>query len=592
MNARQTFPAFACTLALLAAGCAGGSGANATLPATAQNVRAASKATMAHAVIRIHIPRAPHRSRGLRGRFVSPATQALTISTTGPTQLSETVAVTPSSPNCSSTLAGTTCSIPLQVAPGSYTVTIVALDAVPPAPTHTLSAAQSIPMTVSTGAVNSVNLTLSGVPAQIVVAPGSRLSLRNVNGGIDLLGTGSRPLLVEALDAGGNIIVGPGSPSFTVAQTSGALGVTIVQPLAASPNTFFVTPPSALSAATATLAATASFAGQATDGCAPQYGGVCSASVTLSMHELLATLGFNTVVVFEVGASVPLATVSAGVGTNVGAIAFDPGGDLLVANCYAGCGNGNSADVVAVYAPPYTGVPAMMATGIQAPRGMGFDSNGNLFVSECGSCVLGVGDSVVEYAPPFTAASAPLGTTTIAVNRPTVLAFDASNDMFVANQGNVREYVPPYTGNPVATIGGNTPTGVAVDKNANLFIAFQNTQVVDVAVPPYSAVHAIMANGVKLPIGLGLDGSGNLFVANGSGNTVSEFTPPYTNLSSPAVSISSGISGPNAIVVDATGNVFVGNGNSGQITQYVSPYTGAPAFLNPQTTPNQLAILP
>ena len=70
-------------------------------------------------------------------------------------------------------------------------------------------------------------MTLSGIPSQLLVLPGSAASNTNIQGGIDLVATAEIELLVEALDADGNFILGPGSPTFTVSQTVGTMNVTL-----------------------------------------------------------------------------------------------------------------------------------------------------------------------------------------------------------------------------------------------------------------------------------------------------------------------------------------------------------------------------
>ena len=72
-------------------------------------------------------------------------------------------------------------------------------------------------------------------------------------------------------------------------------------------------------------------------------------------------------------------------------------------------------------------------------------------------------NNVVEYLPPYT--GAPIATITKRMHDPDGLAFDASGDLWVAMLDNntVVEYAPPYTGAPVATSSNsiNGPTDLA-----------------------------------------------------------------------------------------------------------------------------------
>lgn len=101
-------------------------------------------------------------------------------------------------------------------------------------------------------------------------------------------------------------------------------------------------------------------------------------------------------------ASAPVATF--GPGTNsILNLAIDPAGNVFVATCGAGCLS-PGPDKVLVYAPPYTGTPVTITTGVDFPYSLVVDGAGNLFVSNED------GPTVTEYAPPYT--GAPIATLT------------------------------------------------------------------------------------------------------------------------------------------------------------------------------------
>jgi hypothetical protein len=592
MTVTARFAASLCIAALLA-GCGGGG----SMPGSPAPGASSRKGT---ALFRIRIPkkaakRGPH--------FVSPSTQSVTIALAGPTAVNAMQNVTPTSGGCSASLASTICAFQESLAPGSYTATVAAYDGTN-ATGKELSAGQRLAFTVVAATTNSIGLTLAGIPARIAVLPGTSSTLADINGNLDMLGTSAHALLVQAFDADDNAIVGPGSPTYTIAQSSGSLVVAIGQPTATSPNSFTVAPPSLFSTSTAKLSVTAGYAGQGTNGCALP-GAVCTGSAVVDMTEIVASLEFNQVELHTSNQSNALATVTAGI-ANPSAIAFDPKGDLVVANCLIGCGNGNSTDLLSIYTPPYNGLPQIVTNGVMSPRNLLFDASGNLYVAECLVCNVGGTDNVTQYAAPFSTSSAPAFAITSGVSRPGALALDSLGDLFVANPNNnqVRVYTAPLgsSSTPFVTIASNLndPAAMALDASRNLYVANFNNASVTVYAPPYSALKVKLASTLANVDGLALDASGDVFVANcnvGCGNganpdAVTEFAPPLTNISTPGRTITNGVSRPNTIVMDAAGTLFVANNNATITVYSASSYTGAPVTLNLGGAASQLSILP
>jgi hypothetical protein len=143
----------------------------------------------------------------------------------------QTVALTPTSNGCSSTLASTNCSLSISLSPGSYTATLTAEDASSTA----LSAANAIPFTILAGQANTISLVLGGLPASLQAVPVTVGYLRGDSSALHLWGPATQQLALEALDADGNAIVGPGAPTYSV--TSGNTGVlTAAIPNSTAPN--------------------------------------------------------------------------------------------------------------------------------------------------------------------------------------------------------------------------------------------------------------------------------------------------------------------------------------------------------------------
>ncbi len=538
------------SVAILLTGCGGGA-THSVLPSQPVHSANAQQVTF-----KIDVPKTMSTTKK-SPLYVSPATtqMAIDVQTGCPascvsyTGYPVTQALTTTSGGCTSTLANTQCQLTLALPANSYTATLTTEDASGTA----LSTAQSIAFTVVAGTANNIPIVLSGIPAAIVTAAVSATS---------------QAVIVNALDADNNIIVGSGAPRFTVSNTSG-IALTLTQPTTTSPNVFTAVP---AAAGTATLNVTASYSG-VTDACA-QSGAVCSATFTLTSAPpplFVANNNGTTVTEYTSPYTGTPTTISNGIDGAV-ALTFDSVGNLFVLNQG---GNGS----VTEYASPYTGTPiATISNGTSIPGASMLDPSGNLFVAYSQPA------SVLEYAPPYT--DAPTTTITNGLNEPIALVRDPSGNLFVAdpNIDTVWEFAPPYSGTPTAitnTVSG--PLAVALDSAGDLFVANDGRGLSNGAVTIYSSPYTdapttTITNGVYTPQAMVFDPSGNLFVANYGNNTVTEYAPPYTG--APTATISTGIIDPSALVLDASGNLFVANPDNNTVTEYAPPYTGAPTTIS------------
>ncbi len=224
---------------------------------------------------------------------------------------------------------------------------------------------------------------------------------------------------------------------------------------------------------------------------------------------------------------------------------------------------------------------AISAQGFSSPRGVAFDSAGNMWVVDTNnnrvleflevpnSTFNGVKSSastVIGQAN-FSSGQANFGKTSPnsqGFNQPLALAFDPGGNLWVADNGNCRvlEFQPPFPANSAAakvvigqsgfgttcTYQGTGPVGVALDASGDLFASFQDATASGGAVviqfkapltsgmPGTANVTSNICNGAPGgnrdlcgPGGLAVDKSGNLWVADVNGDRVLEFPPPYTN---------------------------------------------------------------
>src|SRR5947209_4207012 len=178
--------------ALLAAcGGGGGGGSSTTPPPPPQS---------GLAKLTITIPSASGTSASRRRpAYISPSTRSVTISGSGvPTT---TVAVGTNAPNCAPGSGGTVCTVNFPVPAGTATVTLATFASTDGSGTPLST--QSLTVTVTANAVTSIDVTLNGVVAALAISVSP-----------DVLASGhasTSSVAVNALDASGNVIVGPGN---------------------------------------------------------------------------------------------------------------------------------------------------------------------------------------------------------------------------------------------------------------------------------------------------------------------------------------------------------------------------------------------
>jgi hypothetical protein len=563
-------------LALLLAGCGGRA---ATVPPGGPAVQPTG-AARGTARFTIAVPKASASAAARRSpRYVSPATQSLTVSIVtdpgGASVVNQTVGLTPTSNGCSSTLASTLCTLTIALPPGSYDAALSTYDGAN-ATGNELSQGQLVDFTIAEGQTNAISLTLSGIPASLEVVGAAFPVHGSQSTGFTLYGAAAQKLVVEALDVDGNVIVGPGSPTYTLAQSGGS-GFTITNPTATTPNTVTLTPPGT-NGTSETFSLTAAYG----DDTCSLAGAVCTATFSVkndvqSVFVVNVTGGDVTEYAPPYTGS-PSATITSSL-SEPWALAMDSSQNLFVAD--------ESNNTVTEYAPPYSGSPsATISSGIDAPERIALDASGDLFVASYFS------SAVTEYAPPYTGAPTSITNT---VTHPGSLALSTSGELFVGNltTNTVTAYNAPYTGAPAVSItsGVSYPNTLVFDGAGDLFVADQVSSAVTEYASPYTgSPKATITTGILGPLALALDPLGHLFVANHN-NTVTEYASPYTG--SPIATISTDLDQPAALALDGAGNLFVANQASDEVTIFAPPYTGTPTTISTGLTdPTALLLSP
>lgn len=466
---------------------------------------------------------------------------------------SETVNLTPNSKGCNATLAGTICTIDFAVAVGNgYVASMTTYDGKKGAG-NALAVGQSVAFDVKRGMLNTVSLTLNGIPKAIRVKQ-----------------VATNSILVTALDADGNFIVGPGAPTFAASKTSGSTVAAITQPTSTSPNAiaFAQAVPAPVPPATETIGITASYKAGTGNACA-QSGAVCSLpSAVVASYQLSGTIftGDYTNGLLK-GFTTPLS------GTNQA-----PAYSLAVPNAYA-AGVASSGDVFGVdygngvlyaFKPPYTGTPATASSGVISSVSFAINSAGHVFVGDA---------AVAEIAPPYNGTPTSI---TSGVTGAYGLAVDAADNLYVANYtgGTLGVYAASDYTTEKYTVSLSSGAYSATRIGSKLYVGESaGLEIFSLPITSSAATPVVkITNGIGEAYSAALDASGNLFVSNYSAGDVTEYRAPLSSGEAPSVSIHNGLSGPcGGLTFDGNGFLYVIDYTAGVIDEFDPPFTNSSA---------------
>jgi DNA-binding beta-propeller fold protein YncE len=561
--------------AMLAACSSPGVGPTPQVPAFASSAHHGGKGRL---VLRIRVPRKKKTGRHVAPRYISPATAGLTVAITGPTDVSKIVALTPNATGCSSSLAGTFCTLTipgLSACPSSancYTATIATYDAISGCPSacaipgtaHKLSSNQNVAFTVKLGEANQINATLDGVPTSVVLVPDADATLSgNMASGFALAKCNSpaQHVGVIGLDADSNYILGAGAPTPSLASNDGTNLPVTATPSPSSPNRFTLTPP---------VLATSNKVVQLTIGVTPLAGSGTSAVTTHvnvnfggGICQLYVADTGNGVVqdIVAVDGTIPASpTINAfgsGVFNEPTGVAVDAAGNVYVADQM----NGAAKEILAVNGViPASPTIKTLATGFSNPKSVAVDSSGNVYVADFGNSAVKEIVAVGGTIP----ASPTVNTLGSSFSLPEGVAVDASGNVFVADSGHgeVKEMIAVGGSIPASptinTLGSgfSSPEGVAVDASGNVYVADEGHNAVKemLAVSgsiPASPTIATLGSGFSAPTGVAVDGAGDVYVADNGNSLVKEILAVGGSIpASPTINtLGSGFSEPTGVAV-------------------------------------------
>ena len=270
-------------------------------------------------------------------------------------------------------------------------------------------------------------------------------------------------------------------------------------------------------------------------------------------------------------------------------VAVDSSGTVYVANCGGACSGNGSVAVI-----DKNGKKVREITdGISRPESVAVDPQGDLYVANVGffftSSYYYFPASVAMYAP---GSSSPQIAITGGVARPSTVALDASENVYVANDGFVTEY-GPQLGSYIRSMTTRAPLSFAFDASGNLYVgnnSARDSSNVLVFAPGATNPFETIKEGVNQPYAMTIDPAGNLYVANTFGNNITVYAIGSTT---PFATISQGIDQPRGITLDGSGNVYVANASSNSVTEYAAgTYTLIKSITQGVSFPQWLAFGP
>ncbi len=226
------------------------------------------------------------------------------------------------------------------------------------------------------------------------------------------------------------------------------------------------------------------------------------------------------------------------------------------------------------------GAQSTFASGMNYPFGIAFDPAGNLFVAN--SANNGGGGSITE----ITRAGTP--STFSSESDPIVLAFNNSGTLFAADYSDGNIY--KYTGGVQSTFAGGftTPISMAFDSAGDLFVGsgYGDGNGIITKITP-GGTQTPFASGLNFPGGMTFNGAGDLLVTEQDSGTIFQYTPGGGQ-STFATTLSNSL---NGLAFDSSGNLFVGSAGDGSIIE-IAPGGAQSTFASGLANPAGLAFQP
>jgi hypothetical protein len=509
-------------LALALASCGGHAGLPPVQAPTA--LATASPKGAAGAALTVVVPHPVTTSVKRRPAYVSPSSAKLVVAVNG--GVAASYGLTSTSPGCTVFQGNTQCVLQIPGPAGDDSLALTIEDGA-----GNVLSENTVNAKLVAGQATPVDVTLAGIPASVAIVPGNGSAMEDsATPAWHVPGLLPQPVEVEALDADGNVIIGPGAPLIgTPTVSAGASYATIVSAQTTDPNAYLLKATSGKAGGQTVTVSATSQSIALSDG--TQSTPVTSSTSFLFTPAMAIVSGY-IVSVYSVETTNLLAQFGACGGACFGLtfatnMASDPNGDLFV-ETFSSLGL-SQASAVYVFPAGSLATSAVYngSNGVNGGSGISADAHGTLYAANGLSFT---GSFPNRHAVPasldvFTwGAAAP--TTTLTDAGPTYLtgpisaALDSTGHLYILNQDASVDVYPTTTHSITPTTvlkpsGIAQPAGLAVDANGGIYVSDTGNFDIAYIAPGSTTVTTTIFDSsfYNASGGIWFDGNGNLNVS-------------------------------------------------------------------------------